>query len=157
MAAAVRFTKAERAFIITSLTKSLGIELTKSETRLRDNIVTKLETSELVKGTGSTPGIGWQRAANAMREVLGSGLALPPSPNAGWMARMSARIRDLGLSETDCRAIAKVWVAKGWRPPFSFEKMILGADRFLAEAQLPLAAPQNKLPGWSGPTEVDDT
>ncbi len=133
MAAGVRFTKAERALV-----REVIEELLRSPSdegrEVANSILEKLAASERPKKT--TPGIGWVRAAEAMREVLGEQLAMPPHPTQEWLIWMCKRIRTLGLTENDCRVIAKVIVSKGWRPPYSFENLIKGADRYLAEAQL---------------------
>lgn len=147
----MRFTKGERALIVGFLESPQC-----SESKLAASALAKLEKSELVKAAGRAPGIGWYRAAAAMREVLGTGLALPPRPDDGWQIWMSTRIRSLGLSEADCRTIAKVAKAKGWRPPISFETLIKGADRYLADAQLPLAAPDIGKPDKRDPIEMED-
>ncbi len=129
MAAGVRFTKAERDFI----RQATGITRTPKEEKLRTSIIDKLDVSEMVKGAGQAAGIGWRAAVGAMTTVLGPNLAVPQHPAVSWMAWMSNRIRALGLTEEDCRTLAKVALAKGWRPPISFETLIKGADRYLAE------------------------
>lgn len=109
------------------------------EEKARDSILDKMDKVELVGGGKQPAGIGWQAAADAMREVLGNRLALPPSPDTVWMIRMSTRIRSLGLSVQDCKSIAKVQAAKGWKT-YSFESCIKFADTLLAEAQLDIPA-----------------
>lgn len=78
------------------------------------------------------PGIGVDKAIAAMREVLGDKLGVPRKPGEQWIIRHSQRIRDLGLSEDDCKTIAKNIAAK-WNPPYSFEYCIKAADRLLVE------------------------
>ena len=154
MASSLRFSQKERDYLRRVIAEAEGAEPGK----IGEGVLEKLERSELTGTKKSTPGIGWQRAANAMREVLGKSLALPPRPTEQWMAWMSQRIKMLGLSEADCRSIAKVVQAKGWRPPISFETLIKGADRHLSEAQMPLPAVTStpSRSGWTAPTEVDD-
>lgn len=139
MAASIRFTKAERE-LIEDAVKSVFIGVgsghpTKTEEKLQQSILDKLEKSELVKKGARPGGIGWEAAAGAMREVLGPSLALPPRPDYVWVAKMNNRIRDLGLSLANCQSIAKVLLAKGWKV-YSFEKTIWSADTLLASAQL---------------------
>jgi len=78
------------------------------------------------------PGIGVERAVTAMREILGDKLAVPKKPGDQWIFWQAKRIRDLGLTEDDCKSIAKNILAK-WNPPYSFEYCIKAADRLLAE------------------------
>jgi hypothetical protein len=141
----LRFTKAEREYLGQRLATSAA---SKTEERLRQSILDKLEKSELVKGKGRAPGIGWFAAAAAMRTVLGPSLATPPSPDVGWIMKMSNRIRELGLTADDCARIAQALKARG-RAPFSFEKAIWEADRLLAA---PATTPQAS----SAPTEMED-
>lgn len=93
------------------------------------------------------PGIGVDRAIAAMREVLGTKLAVPRNPTVQWIIRQSQRIRDLGLTEEDCRLIAKNISAK-WAAPYSFEYCIRAADRLLAET--------GKSSKESAPAEMDE-
>lgn len=116
--------------------------LSAREQKLRDSILRKLEVSELTVKSARPTGIGWAKAADAMREVLGTSLALPPRPDVGWIARMSGRIRDLGLTEEDCTTIAREAAKKGRRTE-SFEWLIKKAPEYLAEAQL---APTSPVP-----------
>lgn len=69
---------------------------------------------------------------------------------------MSTRIRDLGLSEADCRSIARVTIAKDWRGMVSFEALIRQADRLLAEAQLELPVGPKRGQVAGAPVEADD-
>ncbi len=84
MAAAVRFSKAERDFIIQALT----VTRNDKEEKLRTSIVDKLERSEMVKGKGKAPGIGWVRAVNAMRAA-----AAVSWPSTGRPKRSPSRIK----------------------------------------------------------------
>lgn len=131
----IRFTKGERELLL-KLLGNAGV-WTKAELAAHSSILAKLERSDLTKGTGKLPGIGWVAAANEMRKVLGDKLATPPKPDIGWMVKMNNRIRDLGLTPMNCASIARVLFAKGWRI-YSFEKAIWQADTLLAEAQLEL-------------------
>ncbi len=153
MTASVRFLKAEREYLVKLL--EMVHAPTKADIKARDGILEKLEKSELIKKTAKPAGIGWERAAAAMRGVLGPTLALPPSPDIGWRSKMSGRVRDLGLSELDCVSIAKVLRAKGWKT-YSFEKTIWAADRLLAEAQLPLSGVPDKPKPTTRPVEMDE-
>lgn len=99
-----------------------------------------------------TAGIGVTRAIAAMREVLGAGLAVPTKPSDQWCMYLARRIRDLGLTEEDCRVIARVLAVK-WNPPFGFEYAIKAADRLLAEASTVRRAAKTKA---SAPVEMGD-
>lgn len=79
-------------------------------------------------------GIGIDRAIEAMRSVLHKSLAVPSNPSADWRMWMASRIRNLGLTEEDCKRIARVMSAK-WDPPYGFEYAIKAADRLLAESE----------------------
>lgn len=94
------------------------------------------------------PGIGVERAIDAMREVLGDKLAVPRNPSKEWLMWKSKRIRELGLTEEDCRTIAKNILAK-WQPPYSFEYCIKAADRLLAESSV-------KKSKETAPAEMDE-
>lgn len=93
------------------------------------------------------PGIGVERAISAMREVLGDKLAVPKKPGDQWIFWQAKRIRDLGLTEDDCRTIARNILAK-WQPPYSFEYCIRAADRLLVE--------KHKRDKDSAPAEMDE-
>jgi hypothetical protein len=90
--------------------------------------------SRLRKTSAPKPvaGIGVARAVAAMREVLGTKLGVPTNPSTNWLSWMASRIRDLGLTEEDCRKIARVLLTK-WNPPYGFEYAIKSADRLLVE------------------------
>jgi hypothetical protein len=92
-------------------------------------------------------GIGVDRAITAMREVLGDKLAVPKKPSEQWIILQAKRIRDLGLTEEDCRIIARNISAK-WNPPYSFEYCIRAADRLLAE--------KATRPKESAPAEMEE-
>lgn len=141
MPTGVRFTAPERELIRRLLENPK--DFSAKENKAAEGILTKLEKSELTKATATTPGIGWVAAAGAMRSVLGASLATPPHPDPVWMMKMNNRIRSLGLSPQDCRSIAEVMKAKGWKV-YSFEKCIWNADTLLAEAQLDI--PQTRGP-----------
>lgn len=125
MAGGVRFTKPEREYLIELLNECRG----ETSKKLRASILDKLEKSELVKKRPTQAGIGWRPAYDAMKGVLGNRLVLPPSLTGEWIGRMSYRIRVLGLTEEHCRTIAKN--ISGWRGVISFERVIMGADRYL--------------------------
>lgn len=135
MPTAIRLAKPERALLV----KLLEDDAEKHPlvgAKVRDAVLDKILKSELTKPKARPPGIGWRAAANAMGEVLGSSLALPPNPDAGWCARMSGRIRDQGLSEDDFRLIARLWKAKWPRAPaYTFERAVMNATALLAEAK----------------------
>ena len=133
MAAGVRFTKGERELIRKLLGE--GRFWAKGELALADSIVNKLEKSEMLKPSAKATGIGWRVAVDAMREVLGAQLAAPPNPDPVWMIKVSNRIRELGLSQEDCRSIAQVLKKRGWKV-YSFDYAIRYADTLLQEAQL---------------------
>jgi hypothetical protein len=99
------------------------------------------------------PGIGIDRAISAMRAVLGDKLAVPPNPSSEWCIYLARRIRTLGLTEDDCKKIAKC-VAIKWNPPYGFEYCIKAADRLLAESSS--AKKQSKTTD-SSPVEMDDS
>jgi hypothetical protein len=92
-------------------------------------------------------GIGVDRAITAMREVLGDKLAVPKHPSEFWLMMQSKRIRDLGLSEDDCRTIARNIAAK-WNSPYSFEYCIRAADRLLVE--------KHSRPKEAAPAEMEE-
>ena len=136
--AGVRFTKGQRE-LITGLLEAVAAgeqpstsEFTKKHHRLAQEALDRLLKSELVKKAKPAPGIGWYAAASAMRGVLGDSLAVPPNPAGEWCGRMSARIRDLGLTEDNCRHIARAAMENWSRAPYSFEWIIRKADELLA-------------------------
>ncbi len=146
MAGAIRLTRAERGWLVRVLGE------VDYDQGVRDAILDKLDKSELVKAR-QPAGIGWKVAADAMREVLGARLAVPANPAVGWIVQMSNRIKNLGLTAGDCRTVARVLEAKGWKT-YSFEKAIWAADRLLQEAQLELAG--TEAPRSAHPLEMDD-
>lgn len=97
-------------------------------------------------------GIGVDRAVAAMREVLGAKLAVPRNPSETWIIYMSKRIKMLGLTEDDCRKIARC-VAIKWNPPYGFEYCIKAADRLLVEAD----TVKNSKNQDNAPVEMDDS
>ena len=138
--AGIRFTKAEREAIRVWALGELGdTQRVDIPAKVCQAILDKLEKSEMVKTSARPTGIGWAVAAQAMRDILGARLAVPPNPDIGWIVKMNNRIRDLGLSVMDCKSIAKVQLAKGWKV-YSFEKTIWAADTLLQEAQLDIPA-----------------
>jgi hypothetical protein len=153
VAGAVRFTKAERSLVqaLVASMKAPHNHYAGRDIRTGEGILEKLEKSELVRGAGKAPGLGWTRAAAAMRAVLGPRLAVPPSPDIAWIMKMSNRIRDLGLTELNCRGIAGVLLARTHPRYHSFERAIWDADKLLAEAQL---GPPTRAP--SGPVGMED-
>jgi hypothetical protein len=148
MTSSVRFTRDEREFIQQLVTAHAT---SAREAKLRDRIVDKLEKAALnLKKRKPEPGLGWFEAQRTMRGYLGNRLAVPPHPSEMWQMRMSSRIRDLGLTREDCVRLCQFAEGTGWRPPFSFETLIRGADRYLAAPPTP--APTGPI---AGPLEVD--
>ena len=99
------------------------------------------------------PGIGVNRAIEAMRSVLGDKLAVPRNPAETWTIYLSQRIRNLGLTEEDCKKIARC-VAIKWNPPYGFEFCIKAADRLLVEAETLKERPVKTV--QRAPVEMDD-
>lgn len=129
--AALRFTKAEREFIRKILTP-LPPEWKVGELKLADSILDKLEKSELVRGTGRAPGLPYPAILAAFRAGLGDRLL---NPMGATVARLCARVRELGLSIDDCTAIA-VSAAKRWRGPVKAISLVNNAELLLS-APLP--------------------
>lgn len=147
MAAGVRFTKEEREWLLGWLRPALEAERdggTKRDLRIAGSVMDKLEKSELVKKRPADPGLGWKVAYEAMRKVLGARLVLPPGLTGEWIGRMSNRIRLLGLTEEHCRTIAVN--VSAWRGTISFERLVQGADRYLAEPTESVVARKGPLP-----------
>lgn len=148
MARGIRFTKAERAWI-------LGFADGQAATsKLAASIVAKLEESELPVKRASYLTV--PDAIAAFRGVLGPRLIAPPFSAAGVMGQMKNRIQALGLTKTDCETIAKV-AGVGWQGQIRAESLVRQADKLLTESQLPLpvkAAPQPNSNG--GAVELDD-
>lgn len=165
MASGVRFTKAERE-LLTRLLEHAVATLNSdavlfssawqpTDNRTAQSALDKLLKSELVKKK-TAPGIGWVRASEAMKGVLGGKLTLPPAPSEQWCIWMNTRIKNLGLTEEHCRTIAQN--VSSWRPPISFETLIKGADRYLTSPQVapqPWKARGNPVAA-RGPVEADD-
>jgi hypothetical protein len=156
MAASLRFTKEERELI----RKWAGEDsvIVRRDTGKRRKtacaILDKLEKSELLKPSAKVAGIGWKVALEAMREILGARLAAPPSPDSVWMIRMSNRIRELGLTPDNCRAIARELLARGWKV-YSFDYAIRYADTLLQEATLETTlAPGPRPPRAAAPLSM---
>lgn len=149
--AGIRFTKAEREMVEAGLKSVRRPDLKVGQARAIESALVKLEGSDIVLAK-KTAGIGWIAAAEAMREVLGATLALPPAPDWGWQSRLAARIRDLGLTRDHFRTIAKVLKAKRWTV-YSFEKAVWAADKLLAESELDVPyGPSN----YRAPLEMPD-
>lgn len=99
-----------------------------------------------------TPGIGVAKAIEAMKEVLGSKLAVPKNPSTQWTIYLAKRIRDLGLTVEDCKSIARA-ISNKWDPPYGFEYCIKAADRLLAESTTTQKQGKVKL---STPVEMEE-
>lgn len=99
-------------------------------------------------------GIGVDRAIAAMRSVLGDKLAVPRNPSDVWVICRARRIRDLGLTEDDCKTIARA-IASKWDAPYSFEYCINAADRLLAEAET--GVKRGKAARETVPVEMGDS
>ena len=124
--AGVRLTKGQREVVLRALDIFRSADLKAQEKRDLAEAVKRIEMAELAGPKKKAPGIGWQAAADAMVGVLGKRLVLPPSPTAEWCGRMSAKLRDWGLTVEDCVTIATN--AKGWRTPsMSFETLVYKA------------------------------
>lgn len=98
------------------------------------------------------PGIGVERAITAMRDVLGDKLAVPRNPSDQWRIMQSMRIKSLGLTEDDCKAIARC-IAVKWDAPYSFEYCIRAADRLLTESSIVVKKTKTKE---NAPVEMDE-
>lgn len=150
MASGVRYTKPEREVVTAALEQYIrdkvpGVGLA-ARLRAAESALHKMELSELAgpKKKGE-PGIGWNAAASAMREVLGDRLALPPAPTGEWCGRMSSRIRDWGLGLEECRKIAKA--ASTWKGAVSFESLIYKSLQLLSDSNVVPAAPAKPRAG----------
>lgn len=54
-----------------------------------------------------TPGIGYVRIVELLREGLGPRLALPESPHVSWIVKQVNRVKELGLDEQQLRELGK--------------------------------------------------
>lgn len=136
----VRFTREEVKFLLDTGLSSSGGGPMKS-------IVGKLEAA-VAESAGSGPlSCTIQAAVQSMEGVLGArAVALPPRPDGAWFARMTAQIRKHRLTPEDFVKMARVLQARGWAPPFSFEKTLMAADRVLAEYEAPVSARKRNAP-----------
>lgn len=147
MASAIRLTKAERTVLREALEDWTSVVLTEVATKdkkIVEGILTKLDLSELGLKKKST-GLAVPKAVEAFRGVLGARLIVPPTPGPSWWAQMSRKLADYGLTEGDCRTVAKVAAAQ-WQGPIRAESLIRQADRLLSMSQqeLPIAAKHPK-------------
>lgn len=136
--------------VITALSRSKEkeyVRITQQLVALRDRLRKLSEPKPTV-----AVGIGVDRAISAMKEVLGDKLAVPRNPSSNWKIYLSTRIRDLGLTEDDCRSIARA-IAVKWDPPYGFEYCIKAADRLLAESDTTVKKGKNRE---RAPVEMDD-
>lgn len=151
MARGIRFTKAERAVVKALLEKYIA-ETGVPRQRNADSALAKLEESELPvkKSTCLTV----PDAIAAFRWVLGPRLIAPPFSAAGVLGQMKNRIQALGLTKTDCEAIAKV-AGVEWEGQIRAESLVRQADKLLTESQLPLPTAPRAAPA-GGAVELDD-
>jgi hypothetical protein len=125
--------------------------------RVPESLLDKIERAEMLRA-GATKGLGAQRAVELFAEVLGSRLVRPPSGAGQSWGAMAARLKTLGLTETDCRTIARV-AAAGWRPgPIRAESLVRQADVLLAGAQQQIPGVGSRVLeyGWQGAAPVED-
>jgi hypothetical protein len=132
--------------VIRALAKKPKYDATTKQLKLLQAKLTKMDAPK------PKSGIGVDRAIVAMQEVLGKLLAVPKNPSAEWKMYLARRIRDLGLTEDDCRTIARTMMVK-WNPPFGFEYGIKAADRLLAESSTVTKYSKTKA---SAPVEMGD-
>lgn len=148
---AVRFTKAEYAFLSMFLEEFLDTALTDKERKLVTAVVRKLETAEMpVKSSG----LPLAEALAAFREVLGSRLVTPPSGAAGVYAQMTKRLHALGLSRMDCVTIAKA-AGVEWQGRIKAESLLRQGDVLLSSSQLGLPHVSG-TPRTTAPVELSD-
>ncbi len=129
----ISFTKAEIAVI------RAGLEMYGNhrpvEKKFCDSAADKIALAELSMSDVGRGHATAHDAIIAMESVLGKGsMAIPPHAPSSWWARIGARIKSLGLTVGDFRKMATAIERKGWRPPYSFEKSVWGADRLITEA-----------------------
>lgn len=140
----MKFARAQLEALERVIDGMAGRTISPSWQKTRKELITLLDKLQKLSAPKVTvkPGIGVDRAIIAMREVLGDKLAVPKKPSDFWVIMQAKRIRDLGLSEEDCRTIARNISAK-WNAPYSFEYCIRAADRLLVEkhTRLKEAAP----------------
>lgn len=117
--------------VITALAKNPDYSKTTLQLKL---LLERLQKENTPKTKGA-PGIGVNRAIAAMREVLGVKLAVPKNPTTSWIIPLANRIKALGLTEEDCKTIARAVQVKWQNPPYGFEYCIRAADRLLAESE----------------------
>jgi hypothetical protein len=132
VAAGVRFTKAEREFIL----RAVDTCHTVKEEKLRESIVDKLEKSELVKGKGRAPGLALSEAFSGFSQELGTRVTYPPRTAGPLLGQMANRLRMLGLTRGDCVTVARVAGLK-WKGQIKAETLIRHAENLLVEARNP--------------------
>lgn len=132
---AVRFTKAEAEYLRAGLGQGgWNTALFRGGQKVAASILAKLDQATLPRKTPET-GLGVPAAIRVMEDVLGKGnLAVPPNPSGSWYGRVGARVKQIGLTEDDCRAIA-AHVSGRWQMPVAFESLVWGAPKLLAEAR----------------------
>jgi hypothetical protein len=79
-------------------------------------------------------GLGWKRFSEIAREELGEKLAMPESPGAAWYARVSGKLRELGVTEEDARLLSR-YVASWRRQSVALEYLANQATVLIAQAK----------------------
>lgn len=130
----VRLTKPELAAALAALEEYGGQHPV--EKKYADSARDKLELAGLALKVPQTRGIGLAAGVAAMESVLGPrSIAMPPHPDNLWCIKINARIKSLGLTVEDFKSMATALSAKGWNPPYSFERAVWSAERLIAESK----------------------
>ena len=150
MVKAIRLTKKELLWLIALVdTVPVGVAV-RSTTR------DKLALAELSMRNPDAYKVTVKDAVAAMTEILGPGtVAIPAAAPPLFYMKLTARMKSLGLTLDNFRAMARGMAKRGWRPPYSFEKMVWQADQLMLEGTDEFRKPS--VPAYNrGPTQLDE-
>lgn len=129
----VRFTKAEVAAVMHAMEEcvTLGQGYKRKDA---ESAEAKLRAASEERRAPVQVGTSVAAAVSVMERVLGAGtVALPPHADSGWYGRVGATVKRGQYTTVDFAAAAEAIRAKGWAPPYSFERTVYAMDRLLAE------------------------
>jgi hypothetical protein len=129
MSRAIRFKQEERAAVADALDVHTD-EAAPWKKGLR-SLLAKMDKASEPKPES---GLGWKRFAEICKEELGDRLSLPANPAAGWYSRISAKLRELGVTEDDAREAAE-YVASWRRQAVGLEYLASRVPELLTSAR----------------------
>jgi len=140
----IRLSKEELAVARIALARLGGATAERVLRKLDDSVREKTEIA----------GLSIREALTALEDVLGVGsVAFAPHPDGTWFAKVGSRIKQQQLTADDFRAAAAKIKSRGWRPPYSFERVVFGIDRIMHDGMDPRHEGERGNP--PGPAEME--